>query len=65
MIAENVSGLLKGNARGYVNELLKAFKAAGYVTQIFLLDAHTIGGSAAKKTCRFLLPIAMTWICRS
>ena len=43
VIAENVSGLLKGNARGYVNELLKAFKAAGYVTQIFLLDAHTMG----------------------
>lgn len=43
MIAENVAGLLKGNARGYVNELLKAFKEAGYVTQIFLLDARTMG----------------------
>lgn len=43
VIAENVAGLLKGNARGYVNELLKAFKAAGYVTQIFLLDACTMG----------------------
>lgn len=43
VIAENVAGLIKGNARGYVNELLKAFKAAGYVTQIFLLDAHTMG----------------------
>lgn len=43
VIAENVAGLLKGNARGYVNELLKAFKNAGYVTQIFLLDARTMG----------------------
>ena len=43
VIAENVAGLLKGNARGYVNELLKAFKVAGYVTQIFLLDARTMG----------------------
>lgn len=56
VIAENVSGLLKGNARGYVNELLKAFKAAGYVTQIFLLDAHTMGGAAAEETCLFYCP---------
>ena len=34
---------MRGNAKGYVNELLKAFRAAGYVTQIFLLDAQTMG----------------------
>ena len=43
VIAENVKGLVRGNAKGYVNELLKAFRAAGYVTQIFLLDAQTMG----------------------
>lgn len=43
VIAENVKGLVRGNAKGYVNELLKAFKAAGYVTQTFLLDAQTMG----------------------
>ena len=43
VVAENVKGLLRGNAKGYVNELLKAFRSAGYVTQIFLLDARTMG----------------------
>lgn len=54
VIAENVSGLLKGNARGYVNELLKAFKAAGYVTQIFLLDAHTMGVPQRRRRVFFI-----------
>ena len=54
VIAENVAGLLKGNARGYVNELLKAFKAAGYVTQIFLLDACTMGVPQRRKRVFFI-----------
>lgn len=54
VIAENVSGLLKGNARGYVNELLKAFKAAGYATQIFLLDAHTMGVPQRRRRVFFV-----------
>lgn len=43
VVAENVKGLLHGNARGYVNELLKAFRSAGYEMQTFLLDARTMG----------------------
>ena len=43
VIAENVSGLIKGNARGYVNEIFKAFDAAGYKAQLFLLDARYMG----------------------
>lgn len=54
VIAENVAGLLKGNAKGYVNELLKAFKAAGYVTQIFLLDAHTMGVPQKRRRVFFI-----------
>lgn len=54
VIAENVAGLLKGNARGYVNELLKAFKAAGYVTQIFLLDACTMGVPQRRRRVFFI-----------
>ena len=38
-IAENVMGLLKGNARGYVREIIDGFRAAGYELQIFKLDA--------------------------
>ena len=54
VIAENVSGLLKGNAKGYVNELLKAFRAAGYVTQIFQLDAHTMGVPQRRRRVFFI-----------
>lgn len=43
VIAENVSGLLKGNAKGYVNEIIKQFKDAGYRVQIFLLNAAKMG----------------------
>lgn len=43
VIAENVSGLIKGNAKGYVNEIFKAFSTAGYKTQLFLLNAAFMG----------------------
>jgi len=43
VVAENVSGLIKGNAKGYVNEIFKAFDMAGYKTQLFLLDARYMG----------------------
>jgi len=43
VIAENVSGLIKGNAKGYVNEIFKAFQEAGYVPQLFLLNAAFMG----------------------
>lgn len=43
VIAENVRGLASGNAKGYVNEIIKAYKDAGYKTQMFLLNAATMG----------------------
>lgn len=39
VVAENVTGLVQGNARGYVNEIVKRFKALGYEVQIFKLNA--------------------------
>ena len=39
VIAENVKGLIAGNARGYVNEIIKRFKEIGYSCQIFLLNS--------------------------
>mgnify|MGYP001075107135 CR=1 FL=1 len=30
VIAENVKGLVASNAKRYVNEIIKAFKSAGY-----------------------------------
>lgn len=39
VIAENVKGLIQGNAKGYVNQIVKRFKELGYDVQIFLLNA--------------------------
>ena len=39
VIAENVTGIIKGNAKGYVNLILKRFKELGYEVQMFKLNA--------------------------
>ena len=54
IIAENVSGLIKGNAKGYVNEIFKAFDAAGYITQLFLLNAAFMGVPQKRERCFFV-----------
>ena len=54
VIAENVSGLLKGNARGYVNEIFHAFDMAGYKTQLFLLNAAYMGVPQKRERCFFV-----------
>lgn len=38
-VAENVKGLLAGNAKGYLNQIFREFKDAGYAVQVFLLNA--------------------------
>ena len=43
VVAENVKGLIQGNARGYVKQIFKAFKEAGYSCQLFLLNAAAMG----------------------
>lgn len=42
-VAENVKGLIAGNAKGYVNLIFKRFKELGYDAQLFLLNAATMG----------------------
>lgn len=37
-VAENVTGLVKGNAKGYVNEIAARFRELGYSVQLFLLN---------------------------
>lgn len=54
VIAENVSGLIKGNAKGYVNEIFKAFDAAGYKTQLFLLNSAFMGVPQRRERCFFI-----------
>lgn len=43
VVAENVKGLIQGNARGYVKEIFAGFKDAGYHCQLFLLNAAYMG----------------------
>lgn len=43
VVAENVKGLLAGDARAYVNKILCAFDAAGYYVDFSLLDASRMG----------------------
>lgn len=54
VVAENVKGLIKGNARGYVNEIFKAFDAAGYKTQLFLLNSAFMGVPQQRERCFFV-----------
>ena len=43
VIAENVKGLIMGNARGYVKQIFAKFKVAGYKTKLFLLNSSVMG----------------------
>jgi DNA (cytosine-5)-methyltransferase 1 len=42
-VAENVSGLAKGVAKGYLNEILRGLKNAGYIVECKILDAKYLG----------------------
>ena len=43
IVAENVKGLIVGNARGYVLQIFAAMRAIGYRPQLFLLNASRMG----------------------
>jgi len=43
LVAENVKGLLLGEAKAYVRRIYKEFDVAGYYVQHFLLDASKMG----------------------
>jgi DNA (cytosine-5)-methyltransferase 1 len=54
VVAENVKGLIMGNARGYVKEIFEAFRKAGYETQLFLLNASRMGVPQARERTFFV-----------
>lgn len=54
VIAENVTGLIKGNAKGYVNEIIKRFKALGYDVQLFNLNAAFMDVPQARERVFFI-----------
>ena len=52
-VAENVSGLVKGTAKGYFLEILAAMKACGYRVEARLLDAQWLGVPQARQRIIF------------
>lgn len=53
-IAENVSGLIKGTAKGYFLEILAALKACGYRVKAKVLDASWLGVPQARQRLIFV-----------
>lgn len=54
VIAENVRGLITGNAKGWVNQIVKAFDEAGYDTQIFLFNSARMGVPQKRERVFFI-----------
>lgn len=54
IIAENVPGLTYGKAKGYVNKIIKTFKTIGYIVQVFLLNAATMGVPQKRQRVFFI-----------
>jgi DNA (cytosine-5)-methyltransferase 1 len=53
-VAENVSGLVKGTAKGYFIEILSALKECGYNVKAKLLDAQWLGVPQARQRIIFV-----------
>jgi DNA (cytosine-5)-methyltransferase 1 len=54
IVAENVKGLILGNAKGYVKEIFAAFREAGYRPQLFLLNSAKMGVPQARPRIFFV-----------
>ncbi len=54
VVAENVKGLIQGNARGYVKQIFQAFREAGYNCQLFLLNSAKMGVPQARERTFFV-----------
>jgi len=54
VVAENVKGLLLGEAKSYVIEIYKQFDKAGYYCQHFLLDASKMGVPQRRERVFFI-----------
>lgn len=53
IVAENVKGILLGNARRYAERVVESFDAAGYYVKWFLLDASKMGVPQARERVFF------------
>lgn len=53
-VAENVTGLVRGTAKGYFKEILTALRAQGYEVTAKVLDASWLGVPQARKRLIFV-----------
>lgn len=54
VIAENVKGMLQGNAKAYVKRIKDEFEKAGYKVQLFLLNAASMGVPQKRERVFFI-----------
>nr|DAY18933.1 MAG TPA: Cytosine specific methyltransferase [Caudoviricetes sp.] len=54
VIAENVKGLIQGNAKSYVKKIKREFENAGYKVQLFLLNAASMGVPQKRERVFFI-----------
>ena len=54
IIAENVKGLIQGNAKVYVHKIKAALEDAGYKVQLFLLNAASMGVPQKRERIFFI-----------
>jgi len=54
IIAENVKGMLQGNAKGYVKQIIGLFNTIGYDVQLFLLNAASMGVPQERERVFFI-----------
>jgi DNA (cytosine-5)-methyltransferase 1 len=54
IIAENVKGLVQGNATSYVHKIRQQFNDAGYNVQLFLLNAASMGVPQKRERVFFI-----------
>lgn len=54
IVAENVTGMIKGKARGFVSLVLSRFREIGYRSQLFLLNSATMGVPQKRERIFFI-----------
>lgn len=54
VIAENVKGMLQGNAKWYTREVVRRFEKLGYKCQVFLLNAASMGVPQKRERVFFI-----------
>lgn len=54
VVAENVTGIIKANARGYCTEIINRFRELGYDVQVFKLNAAVMDVPQARERVFFI-----------